>query len=160
MVDILQTTPDMAKTETAKKDFTDSMLGMMGCFAVAWGLLGLASFTLGITADVDTLSRGYNPEQVAYMLETPAYVRFGHAMAAVCMLTGAVYLLLRKSSAYLWFMGALFGTLIVMLDSALRGGFYILGGMETGVNLGVTLVGIFLFWASYSALREGQLTRD
>ena len=52
---------------------------------------------------------------------------------------------------------SLVGTLLTMVDSMFRGGFEILGGMMTGVNMGMIIVSIFLFWASYSAFQEGQL---
>jgi hypothetical protein len=73
------------------------------------------------------------------------------------MLVGSVYMLMRRKSAYHWFMYSLVGTLLVLLDSILRNGFGIMGGMETGVNIAVIIVGIFLFWAAYSAYQEGQL---
>lgn len=133
------------------------MLGVMAAFAVTWGLLCLTMFTLSLMTDPSDLARQYNPEQVAYILATPAWVMFSKAMMTIGVLCGAVYLLLRKESAYYWFMISIFGTILTMLDSVIRGGFDILGGMMTGVNIGMIIVSIFLFWASYSAFQEGQL---
>ena len=135
----------------------DRMLGVMAAFAVTWGLLCLIMFALSFLPDADDLARQYNPEQVAYLQATPGWVMFSKAMSSIGVLCGAVYLLLRKQSAYHWFMISLVGTLLTMVDSIFRGGFEILGGMMTGVNMGMIIVSIFLFWASYSAFQEGQL---
>lgn len=146
-----------ARVEKSVRSVDDRMLGVMACFAVTWGLLCLIMFTLSLTVDAEDLAKQYKPEQVAYLQATPAWVMFSKAMTAIGVLCGAVYLLLRKQSAYHWFMIALVGTLLTMVDSMFRGGFEILGGMMTGVNLGMIIVCIFLFWASYSAFQEGQL---
>lgn len=133
------------------------MLGVLAAFAIAWGLVCLLGFTLAQTASPAELSRSYSPEQIAYIQGTPPWVSFGKAMTTIGLLCGAVYLLLRKKSAYHWFSISLVGTLMIMADSVLRGGFEILGGMGSGVNLGMVIVGVFLFWASYSAFYDGQL---
>ncbi len=146
-----------ARVEKTVGSVDDRMLGVMAAFAVTWGLLCLIMFTLSLVTDPEHLARQYKPEQVAYLQGTPAWVMFSKAMTAIGVLCGAVYLLLRKQSAYHWFMIALVGTLLTMIDSIFRGGFEILGGMMTGVNLGMIIVCIFLFWASYSAFQDGQL---
>lgn len=145
-------------TQTVKgTPLEQRMLGIMAAFAVTWGLLCLLVFTLGQIATPAELARSYSPEQIAYLQDTPGWVGFGKAMTAIGLLCGAVYLLLRKKSAYHWFSISLVGTLMIMGDSVLRGGFQVLGGIESGVSLGMVIVGIFLFWASYSAFYEGQL---
>ena len=133
------------------------MMGVMAAFAVTWGLLCLLGFTMSEIATPEDLARSYSAEQIAYIQDTPAWVIFGKAMSAIGLLCGAVYLLLRKKSAYHWFTISLVGTLMIMVDSVLRGGFQVLGGIESGVSLGMVIVGVFLFWASYSAFYEGQL---
>ena len=95
----------------------DRMLGVMAAFAVTWGLLCLIMFALSFLPDADDLARQYNPEQVAYLQATPGWVMFSKAMSAIGVLCGAVYLLLRKQSAYHWFMISLVGTLLTMVDS-------------------------------------------
>ena len=145
------------ETAAAPRDFADKALGLMASFAVAWGLLGLVSFVFYVTLDIETLHNTYASEQVNYILDTPVWARAGHALGVMGMLVGSVYMLMRRKSAYHWFMYSLVGTLLVLLDSILRNGFGIMGGMETGVNIAVIIVGIFLFWAAYSAYQEGQL---
>jgi len=146
----------MPKVRTAD----DRMLGVMAAFAVTWGILCLLMFVMSFLADPADLAKQYTAEQLVYIQATPAWVMFCKAMTAIGVLCGAVYLLLRKESAYTWFMIAMFGTLLTMFDSIIRGGYDVLGGMMTGVNIGMIIVCIFLFWASYSAYREGQLSVD
>lgn len=146
------------KRPVVKRSADDRMLGVMAAFAVTWGLLCLIMFALSLMADPETMAKQYTAEQLAYVLATPAWVMFAKAMTAIGVLCGAVYLLLRKQSAYTWFMIALFGTLLTMLDSIMRQGYDIMGGMMSGVNIGMVIVCIFLFWASHSAFQEGQLS--
>lgn len=148
---------DVAMASKPRRSLEQRMMGVMAAFAVTWGLLCLVGFTLNQIASPEELARSYSPEQLAYLSHTPAWVFFGQAMATIGTLCGAVYLLLRKKSAYHWFSIALAGTLMIMMDSVLRDGFHVLGGIGTGVNLGMVIVAIFLFWASYSAFYEGQL---
>jgi len=152
----VQNTPGVA-APVKRRTSEQFMLGVLAAFAVTWGLLSLAAFTLTEIATTEQLMKAYSMEQVVYIQNTPAWVSFAKAMTAIATLCGAVYLLLRKKSAYHWFSIALVGTLLVMLDSGLRGGFHILGGMETGVNLGMVIVSIFLFWAAYIAYYRGHL---
>ncbi|WP_427454651.1 hypothetical protein [Litorimonas sp. WD9-15] len=148
------------KRPVVKRSADDRMLGVMAAFAVTWGLLCLIMFALSLMADPETMAKQYTAEQLAYVIATPAWVMFAKAMTAIGVLCGAVYLLLRKQSAYTWFMIALFGTLLTMLDSILRHGYETMGGMMSGVNIGMVIVCIFLFWASHSAFQEGQLSPE
>lgn len=135
-------------------------LGIFASFTVAWGLLAMASFVMSMTMTTDELLSHYSVQQAQYLLETPAWALIGKAFAASGLLVGSVYLLLRKTSAYYWFMWSLSGTLMVMLDSILRGGFEVLGSMESGVNIASILTGLFIFWVAYSAVQDGQLASD
>jgi len=135
-------------------------LGIFACFTIVWGLLSLVSFMLGAFVDAERLGSHYSPAQISYLSDTPTWAVMGKAFMACGLLVGSVYLLLRKSSAYFWFMWSLAGTLLVMLDSILRGGFEVLGGMETGVNLASVILSIFIFWAAYTAMQDGQLKSD
>jgi hypothetical protein len=149
--------PVETQQDSKVESLDQRMLGVLAAFAIAWGLVCLLGFTLSHTASPIELARSYSPEQIAYIQDTPGWVSFGKAMMAIGLLCGAVYLLLRKKSAYHWFSISLVGTLMIMADSVLRGGFEILGGIGSGVNLGMIIVSVFLFWASYSAFYEGQL---
>jgi len=157
---VLETPMAVNVAEQASTNATQRWLGIFACFTVAWGVLSLVIFVASITATPETLSRQYSPTQMQYLLYTPVWAAAGKAFTACGLLVGAVYLLLRKTSAYYWFMWSLVGTLMVMLDSAIRGGFHILGGMNSGVNIASIIVGIFIFWTSYTAVQEGQLQSE
>lgn len=142
------------------REVNNRWLGILACFAVTWGLLGLLNFVFFVSADEAYLLETHTLKQVAYIVDTPFWVRACQALAVLGMLTGSVYLLLRRRSAYHWFMWSLVGTVGVLADTILRNGFRIMGGIDSGVNLGVTLVGLFMFWATYSAYQDGQLGED
>lgn len=151
-------------TQTDDQDITvrraarrDSWLGILSVFAVVWGLLNLVGLALSMMQTPETLARGFTPDQVAYILDTPAWVRICHAVSVVCLLVGAVQLQLRREAAYRWLMGSIFAMLGLMVDGMLRGGFELLSSLTTGMNLGYIVVGIFLFWAALSAKQTGQL---
>ncbi len=154
---VLPSLPVTSPSNTGSK-MEQRMLGILAAFAVTWGLLCIIAFTLSLSATPQELALHYKIEQIAYLDATPAWVGFSKAMTAIGLICGAVYLLLRKKSAYHWFMISLVGTLLTMVDSILRGGFQILGGIESGVSLAMIIVGVFLFWASYSAFYDGQLS--
>jgi len=146
---------DGSSSKSVSRDLR--MLRVLAIFSMVWGVLCLINFTITEILTIEQLMKSYSTEQLAYLQNTPGWASFAKAMTAVATLTGAVYLFLRKKSAYQWFSIAFVGTLLVALDSILRDGFHTLGGMETGVNLGMVIVSIFLFWVSYSAFYDGQL---
>ena len=152
---VLTSVEQMGTQERAAYD--DGWLGILSVFAIVWGLLNLVGLFLAITQNAASLEQSFSAQQVAYILDTPAWARMCHAVSVVALLAGAVYLQLRKRSAYLWLMGSLFAMLGLLLDGALRGGFELLVSITTGLNLGYMIVGVFLFWAAYSAQRDGQL---
>ena len=146
-----------AAADDLRMKTNDGWLGILSVFAVVWGLLNLLGLTLAITQTADTLARSFSAEQVAYIVDTPVWARMCHAVSVVCLLVGAGYLLMRRRTAYHWFMVSLFAMLGLLLDGTLRGGFELLVSISTGLNLGYMIVGVFLFWAAYSAQRDGQL---
>ena len=146
---------EMGDTERAR--YNDGWLGILAVFALVWGLLNGLGLVLALTQNAQTLSASFSPAQVAYIVETPPWARMCHAVSVLALLVGAGYLQMRRSSAYYWFMASLFAMLGMILDGVLRGGFDLLVSITTGLNLGYMIVGVFLFWAAYSAQREGQL---
>ena len=133
------------------------MFGILTVLAVIWGFLCILNFMLTEIITIDSLMQAYSIDQLKYLQDTPGWVSVAKAMTGIGWLCGAVFLHWRKKSAYHWFSVALVGTLMMMLDSVLRDGYYVLGRMESGVNLGMVIVSILLFWASYAAFYEGQL---
>ena len=152
---LLTSTQDMSVE--ARAAYHDGWLGILSVFAIVWGLLNLLGLTMALTQDAQSLARNFSPTQVAYILDTPVWVRVCHAVSVVALLIGAAYLQMRRGSAYHWFMLSIFAMLGLILDGVLRGGFELLVSITTGLNIGYMIVGIFLFWATLSARQDGQL---
>jgi len=72
-------------------------------------------------------------------------------------LIGSAYLMLRRKSAYYWFAASLVCLLVMMLDASLRGGFDTMGASLMGISTVSFIIGIYLFWAAYSARNQGEL---
>jgi len=136
----LMQTAQMQPSKPAKMSNNQRWLGVFACFTVAWGLLSLVAFTLSLNMSPERLSAQYTPSQVQYLLATPVWAVMGKAFTACGLLVGAVYILLRKESAYYWFMWSLIGSLLVTLDSVLRGGFGILGRRQRLTCYGAKLM--------------------
>lgn len=152
---ILTRASEMPIEERAR--YIDGWLGILAVFAFVWGLVNLAGLALSLTEDAQSLSKTFNPEQVAYLIDTPIWARVARALSIMGMLTGSTYLLLRRRSAYHWYCLSLFCMLAMMLDAVLRGGFSLLSSPTTGVNIGYLILTVYLFWGAYSAYRSGQL---
>ncbi|MEP1229912.1 MAG: hypothetical protein ABJG88_04495 [Litorimonas sp.] len=160
MTQVSQVDFDASQSEAVSVENVDpalKWLGIFACFSVAWGVLSLITFTLSLTMDVNSVNHLYSPEQIEYLMQTPFWAGVGKGFAAGGLFIGSVYLLLRKQSAYYWLMWSLTGSLLILVDTVFRGGFQILSGMETGVNLISIVVGMFIFWVTYRAMLDGQL---
>jgi len=129
----------------------------MASFAIVWYLLGFAGFIFTIRMSPETAQSLYTPNQVDYIRSTPFYVNIASAVLLGTGLAGSVYLLLRRKSAYLWYMTSLFAILITMLDTGLRGGFDIMGSTHWGLSIVMIILGIYLFWAAYDARINRQI---
>ncbi len=137
--------------------YTDGWLGILASFAVAWSFVQLLGFTFELQYDYDTLLAVYQARQVEYLMGTPFWASAAHAAGISAGLIGAVFLLLRRKTAYHWFMMAIFATLLTLADAFFRGGFTIMGPSATGMTTAGIIVNIFIFWAAYSAYKDGQL---
>ena len=156
-IEVTSAPAEISSVKSESQSFDQAMLGILAVFAVIWGLICLLSFTLTEMFTSEHFMKAYSAEQLTYLKNTSPWVVAAKAISAIATLTGAVYLLLRKKSTYYWFSAALAATLVVMIDSVLRDGYNLLAGMETGVNLGMVIVSIFLFWAANIAFYSGQL---
>ena len=99
----------------------------------------------------------YNAEQLSYVTNTPFWAKFFNAVSLCAGLVGSGYILLRKATAYRWYMLSLVGTLIVMLDAVYRGGFNTMSSTHFGVSIIGMIIAVYLFWASYNAKNKGEL---
>lgn len=155
MDEIVLTKDSIVKTEN---NVRDKSLGVMSAFAVAWYSFCLLVFVMMVSVGEKAIINVYSAEQVEYLISTPFWVKAAQAVSTLAGLIGSVYLLLRRSSAYHWFALCLAALLVMIFDASLRGGFEIMGSSLMGISLIGFIVGIYLFWAAYSARNEGELS--
>ena len=135
----------------------NSWLGTLGAFALVWYLFALFALIMTFGMTVEKASSIYTAEQLQYVMNTPSWVKF-FSFAALCAgLVGSGYILLRKANAYRWYMLSLISTLVLILDAASRSGFGTMPSTHFGVSLIGMIIGIYLFWATYSAKNRGEL---
>ena len=142
----------------AKSIARDKWLGIMASVAIAWYFFNMTVFIMTIVMTDSVILGLYETEQITYLMETPFWAKMANAVSVLTGLIGSAYLLLRRKSAYYWFMLCLVSLLILLLDAALRSGFQIMGPSLLGVSATSFIVGIYLFWAAYLAHSDGELT--
>lgn len=135
----------------------DKWLGVMSAFAIAWYSFCLLVFVMMVSIGNGAMLELYSDAQLAYLSTTPFWVKMANAISIMAGLTGSIYLLLRRSSAYYWFALCLFALLAMIVDVAMRGGFKIMSPTLLSVSFTGFIVGLYLFWASYSARNDGEL---
>ena len=135
----------------------NSWLGTLGAFALVWYLFGLFALimTFGMTAE--KASSIYTAEQLQYVINMPSWVTFFNFAALCAGLVGSGYVLLRKANAYKWYMLSLVSTLVLILYAGSCDGFGPMPSTHFGVSLIGMIIGIYLFWATYSAKNRGEL---
>ncbi len=136
----------------------DRWLGIAACLAIVWYILGFFAFIITVKISGAGAQALYSPEQIAYLLAMPFWVSMANVVVLGAGLIGSVYLLLRRKSAYMWYMVSLFAILVNMLDATLRGGFAIMDPTHFGISLSVIIVGIYLFWVAYDARDNNQIS--
>ncbi|WP_154813713.1 hypothetical protein [Hellea balneolensis] len=142
----------------ATKSPRDRWLGIMASMAVAWYIFSLMVFVAMLSLNTNSISSLYTAEQLSYLTVTPFWTKFAHVVSIFSGLIGSAYLLLRRQNAYYWFAACLVALMLIKLDASLRGGFEIMGASLMGISLTEFLIGIYLFWAAYSAKRQGELS--
>jgi len=135
----------------------DGWLGIVACLAIVWYLLGFVGFIFTFRMSSETAQTVYASEQLAYLRNTPFSVNIANVVLLGTGLIGSVYLLLRRKSAYIWYMASLFAILLTLLDGGLRGGFEIMGSTHLGVSIMMIILGIYLFWIAYDARDSHQI---
>ncbi len=136
----------------------DRWLGIAACLAIVWYILGFFAFIITVKISGAGAQALYSSEQIAYLLATPLWVNMANVVVLGAGLIGSVYFLLRRKSAYMWYMVSLFAILVSMLDATLRGGFKIMDPTHFGISISVIIVGIYLFWSAYDARTVDQIT--
>lgn len=142
----------------AERHRRDTWLGVMASVAIAWYFFNLTVFVMTIVMSDSAILGLYEAEQIRYLIDTPFWAKMANAVSVLSGLIGSAYLLLRRKSAYYWFMLCLVSLLILLLDASLRSGFDIMGPSLLGISTISFIVGIYLFWAAYLAHDEGELS--
>jgi len=138
-----------------KKSLTQQFMGILGAIAVVWYLFVTLVFVLTVQNAGQNVN--LSAEQLAYIENTPWWSRMGKAVTVIAGLAGSVYFLMRKKTAYWWFMVSLMGILVIMVDGVFRGGFAIMGGAQTGFSVFLILIGLYMFWTTHNARLKNQL---
>lgn len=146
-----------ATIKSPAKIRSDRWLGIMSCFAIAWYIMGFVGFIFTFSMTADMAMKLYSAEQLDYLRSTHIFVNIANAVFLGAGLVGSVYMLLRRKSAYMWYMASLFAILLTLMDAALRGGFDIMGSTHWGVSIVMIILGVYLFWAAYDARDSRQI---
>ena len=130
-----------------------------GLLAV-WNLSFLYQYYLMSTISADQLEdAGYNLQQVAHVLNTPAWAHSGYAIAVNAGVLGVILLLLRKSWAIPMFALSLIGALVQDLDAyVLRGALDHFSAWWLLLPMAVIVVCVFEIWYARRARARGWLT--
>lgn len=85
---------------------------------LAWNLIGLMFYYQQSTlTEAVMLEAGLTAQQIAHILDTPAWGHSGYAIAVNAGVLGAIFLLLRKAWAVPFFILSLVGALVQDLDA-------------------------------------------
>jgi len=126
---------------------------IVGVISLLWHLGGCANYVMQAYMSDDMLTR-LSPAQLAIIQDRPAWVTAAFAIAVFTGLIASILLLLRKSSALMFFVAALIGVIVSMIPV-----FGIVNSgvpftmVETAMYLVLTpMFGAFLVWYTRYAI--------
>ena len=130
--------------------------GLLG----VWNLSGLYQYYLMSTITADQLEdAGYNLQQVAHVMNTPAWAHSGYAIAVTAGVLGVLFLLLRKSWAIPLFVLSLIGALVQDLDAyVLRGALEHFDAIWLILPITVIVICVAEIWYARRAKAKGWLS--
>ena len=130
--------------------------GLLG----VWNLSGLYQYYLMSTITADQLEdAGYNLQQVAHVMNTPAWAHSGYAIAVTAGVLGVLFLLLRKSWAIPMFVLSLIGALVQDLDAyVLRGALEHFDAIWLILPITVIVICVAEIWYARRAKAKGWLS--
>lgn len=131
-----------------------------GGLLAVWNLSGLYSYyQISITTPEQLAAAGYNAQQIAHVLGTPAWAHSAYAIAVNAGVLGVIFLLLRKSWAVPMFVISLLGALLQDLDAyVLRGALDHFDAVWLAIPIAVIAICIFEIWYSLRARAKGWLS--
>lgn len=146
----------MAEESNTKPGTTFWVIG--GLLAV-WNLSGLFSYyQMSITTPEQLQAAGYNAQQIAHVLDTPAWAHSAYAIAVNAGVLGVIFMLLRKGWAVPMFVLSLLGALLQDLDAyVLRGALDHFDVAWVAIPIAVIVICVFEIWYSWRAKARGWL---
>lgn len=133
---------------------------IIGATLLAWNLIGLFFYYQQSILTPEVMAgAGLTPEQIAHIVNTPAWGHSGYAIAVNAGVLGAILLLLRKAWAVPLFVLSLIGALVQDLDAmVLRDGIQAWGSSALVLPIIVLLICGFEIWYSSRAKARGWLS--
>lgn len=146
-------------TEETSSNPTTWFWAIGGLLAV-WNLSGLYQYYLMSTITPEALeAAGYNAQQIAHVLSTPAWAHSGYAIAVNAGVLGVIFLLLRKAWAIPMFVLSLVGALVQDIDAyVLRGALEHFDKVWLIIPITVVVICVFEIWYSRRAHKRGWLS--
>lgn len=131
---------------------------VVGGLSLIWHLMGCANYLWQMNMGQEALN-SLSEAQAAIINGRPAWATAGFAIAVFAGAIGSVLLLLRKSSALIFFVLALLGVIVSMIPVfGLMGSGVVFTAFEKTMYLIMTpIVGAFLVWFTRLALRRGWI---
>ena len=133
---------------------------LIGGLLAVWNLSGLYMYyQMSITTPGQLQAAGYNAQQIAHVLGTPAWAHSAYAIAVNAGVLGVIFLLLRKTWAVPMFVLSLIGALLQDLDSyVLRDALELFDPVWLTIPVTVIVVCVFEIWFSLRAKTNGWLS--
>lgn len=133
---------------------------IIGGLLAVWNLSGLYMYyQMSITTPEQLEAAGYNAQQIAHVLSTPAWAHSAYAIAVNAGVLGAIFLLLRKAWAVPMFVLSLAGALLQDIDAYfIRGALDHFDAVWLVIPILVIAICVFEIWYSRAAKAKGLLT--
>lgn len=131
---------------------------VVGGISLVWHLMGCANYMWQMNMSPDALA-SMSEAQRAIITDRPAWVTGAFAIAVFGGAIGSILLLIRKSSALIFFVIALIGVIVSMIPvfGIVNSG-VVFTGFEKAMYLILTpLFGAFLVWFTRLAIRRGWI---
>jgi hypothetical protein len=133
-------------------------LYVIGGLALAWNLVGLMQYVMGVTM-TDAALAALPANHQAFINETPQWATAAFAIATNAGVLGCILLLLRKAWAYPVFIISLLGVLAQNVHALILADGLAIGGMVgVALSLLVIVVGTYLILYSKRAKAKGWLS--
>ena len=125
--------------------------------ALAWNLLGVASYVMQVTMS-DAALAALPDDQQAFIQNTPAWATAAYAIAVNAGALGCVLLLVRQTWAYQVLILSFLGIMVQnFYGYAIGGAVGAYGAAGVGLSVAVIVVGAFLIAYSKGAIDKGWL---